>query len=107
MVRHVLRVLKRDFQKQLVNLASWSEMINLGRLCNLKMRSKKILAVLGAVVVVQVGTKCTILENMSMKMIMASKPALVMGSCVMKSMDTCSHGVLGVGRGCRRPAGTC
>jgi hypothetical protein len=103
----VLRVLKRDFQKQLVNFTSQSDMIDWGRPCNLKTWSKKILAVSGVVAMVQVGMKCTILEKVSMKMMMASKPALVTGSCVMKSMDTCSQGVLGVGRGCRRPAGTC
>src|SRR3954452_16897363 len=103
----VPRVLKRDFQKRLVNLASRSETMDCGKPWSLKMWSKKRQAVSGAVAVVRVGTKWTILEKVSTKTTMASKPALVTGSWVMKSMETCSHGALGMGRGWRRPAGTC
>src|SRR4051794_18261781 len=97
MARCVPRVLKRDFQKWLVNLASRLETIDLGRPCSLKTWSKKILAVSGVVVVVREGTKWTILEKVLMKMTMASKLALVVGSYVIKSMDTCSHGAQGAG----------
>src|SRR3954454_18637096 len=69
--------------------------------------SKKIFAVSGAVAVVRVGTRWTILEKVSTKTRMASKPDLVRGSCVMKSIETRSQGCDGIGRGWRRPAGDC
>jgi hypothetical protein len=56
----VPRVLKRDFQKQLMNFASLSNMIDWGRPCNLKTWSKKMWVVSGVVAMVWVGTKCTI-----------------------------------------------
>src|SRR5436305_11939201 len=82
----VPRVLKRVCQNLLVNLASLSDTMDWGRPCNRKMQSKKSLAVSGAVAVVLVGAKCTILEKVSTKTTMASCPALLLGSWVMKSM---------------------
>ena len=64
-------------------------------------------AVSGAVAVVLVGTKWTIFENVSTKTTIASCPALVLGSCVMKSIDTCSQEHVGIGSGWSSPAGDC
>src|SRR3954471_935352 len=100
-------VRNRLCQNLLVNLASRSETMDVGRPWRWKMLSKKILAVSGAVAVVREGTRWTILEKVSTKTTMASKPDLVQGSCMMKSMETCSQGCDGIGRGCRRPAGDC
>src|SRR3954451_1830962 len=100
-------VRKRLCQNLLVNLGSRSEMIEVGRPWSRKTLSKKILAVSGAVAVVREGTRWTILEKVSTKTTMASKPDLVRGSCVMKSMETCSQGCDGMGSGWRRPAGAC
>src|SRR3954447_16109041 len=92
-------VRNRLCQNLLVNLASRSEMIEVGRPWSQKMWSKNIFAVSGAVAVVHVGTRWTILEKVSTKTTMASKPDLVRGSCVMKSMETYSQGCAGIGRG--------
>ena len=107
MVSLVPKVLKRVCQNLLVNLASLLDTMDLGRPCNQKMYSKKSLAVSGAVAVVLVGAKCTILEKVSTKTTIASCPALVLGSWVMKSMDTCSQALVGTGKGCSNPAGDC
>src|SRR4051812_29878126 len=98
---------KRHCQNLLVNLASRSETMDVGRLWRWKTWSKKIFTVSGAVAVVRVGMRWTILEKVLTKMAMASKPDLVRGSCVMKSIETCSQGHNGMGRGWRRPAGDC
>src|SRR3954470_17327164 len=68
------------FQNLLVNLASWSEMIDFGRPWSLKTLSKNNRAVSGAVAVVMVGAKWVILENVSTNTTMASNPTLVLGS---------------------------
>src|SRR3954451_8794246 len=86
-------------QNLLVNLASWSETMDVGRPWRRKTWSKKIFAVSGAVAVVHVGMRWTIFEKVSTKTMMASKPDLVRGSCVMKSIETCSQGCDGIGRG--------
>src|SRR6184192_4692499 len=49
------------FQNRLVNFASRSEMMALGSPCSRKMWSKNSFAVFGAVAVISVGMKCTIL----------------------------------------------
>src|SRR3954471_20233398 len=103
----VPKVWKRLCQNLLVNLASRSETMEVGRPWRRKTWSKKIFVVSGAVAVVHVGTRWTILEKVSTKTMMASKPDLVRGSCVMKSIETCSQGCDGIGRGWRRPAGDC
>jgi hypothetical protein len=82
-------------------------MIIEGRPWSLNTWSKKILAVSGAVAVVLEGMRWTILENVSMKTMIASKPDLVHGSWVIKSMEICSHGWEGMGNGWRRPAEAC
>src|SRR3954469_21662864 len=98
--RRVPMVRKRLCQNLLVNLASWSETMDVGRPWRWKTWSKKIFAVSGAVAVVRVGTRCTIFEKVSTKTTMASKPDLVRGSCVMKSMalillEDCADGEAG------------
>src|SRR3954454_3201135 len=100
-------VRNRLCQNLLVNLASRSEIMDMGRPWRRKTWSKKIFAVSGAVAVVRVGTRWTILEKVLTKTTMASNPDLVRGSCVMKSMETCSQGCDGIGSGWRRPAGDC
>src|SRR4051794_27185438 len=95
----VPKVRKRLCQNLLVNLASWLETMEVGRPWRQKTWSKKIFAVSGAVAVVCVGTRWTILEKVSTKMTMALNPDLVRGSYVMKSIETCSQGCDGIGRG--------
>src|SRR3954449_5263258 len=95
----VPKVQKRLCQNLLVNLASRSEMIKVGRPWSRKTLSKKIFAVSGAVAVVREGTRWIIFEKVSTKMTMASNPDLVRGSCVMKSTETCSQGRDGMGKG--------
>src|SRR3954471_15389219 len=68
------------FQNLLVNLASRSEMMDLGRLWSLKTLLKNNRVVSGAVAVVMVGVKWVILENVSKNTTMASNPVLVLGS---------------------------
>ena len=80
------------FQNRLVNFASRSEMMALGSPCNRKMWSKNSFAVFGAVAVISVGMKCTILDSVSTTTRMASCPRLVVGRWVMKSMEMTSHG---------------
>jgi hypothetical protein len=46
--------------------------------------------------------KCVILLNRSTTTMMASNP-LDGGKLTMKSMDTLSHGPLGIGKGCNKP----
>jgi hypothetical protein len=50
-----------------------------------------------------VGMKCAILLNQSTTTMMASKP-LDGGKLTMKSMDTLSHGLSGIGKSCNKPA---
>jgi hypothetical protein len=50
-----------------------------------------------------VGMKCAILLNRSITTMMASKP-FDGGKLTMKSMDTLSHGPLGIRKGYNKPA---
>ena len=79
-------ILKRDFQNKLVNLGSLSETMVLGMPCSRKTLSKKSRARLGAETLVVVGTKCAILLNRSTNTAIASCPAFVRGSWVIRSI---------------------
>src|SRR3954454_14764539 len=70
-------VWNRLCQNLLVNLASRSETMDVGRLWRRKTWSKKIFAVSGAVAVVHVGTRWTILEKVLTKTKIALNPDLV------------------------------
>src|SRR3954467_1647380 len=107
MANLVPKVWNSAFQNLLVNLASRSEMMDLGKPWSLMMWSKNSWAVSGAVAVILVGAKCTIFENVSTNTTMASYPDLVVGSWTMKSINTWSQGYCGIGSGWRSPAGTC
>ncbi len=69
----------------------------------LKMWEKNNLPVSWAVASSFVGMKWAILLNWSTTTMMASNP-LDGGKLTMKSMDTLSHGLLGISKGCNKPA---
>ena len=52
-----------------------------------------------------VGMKCDSLESLSTTTRMAVCPCLVFGRCVMKSIETSLHLLLGTGSGCSKPPG--
>ena len=92
----VPRFLKRVFQNWLVNFGSWSKTITWGRLWWTKMCLKNNCAIWGAVALVWVGIKCACLDNQLTTTKIELYPCLVLGSCTIKSIVTCSHWCLGV-----------
>jgi hypothetical protein len=85
-------------QNLLVNFGSRSKSMSFGRPWCLKTCVKNSLHVSSVVASSFVGMKCAILLNRSTTTMMASNP-LDGGKLTMKSMDTLSHGPLGIGKG--------
>ena len=77
MANLVPRVLNKDFQNLLVNLGSWSVMMDFGRPWSWKMLLKNSVVVSGAVALVVVGMKCTIFKKVSTMMMIALNLVLV------------------------------
>ena len=96
-------MLNRACQKLLVNLGSRSETMDDGNPCSLYIVFKNISAVSGAVAFVCVAAKWACLLRRSTKTTIASLPFLDLGKDVIKSIETESQDLVGIGSGCRAP----